>query len=149
MHDELVLHNCLLCLICCLLALFLFTLANNLKISKPYSQVCSICTAHIRGEDREPLRIAVLSKRWESSRMPTPQFMGVWTCNEDKGAQHTIPVLLGNKYENVVVWSPGNLNKQQQREMFVEPGEVRFSRVFAMSGNGRDSSASPCIEPDV
>ena len=43
-----------------------------------------------------------------------------------------IPVLLGKNCENVVVWKPGNLNKQQLREIYVEPGEVRFSRVYAM-----------------
>ncbi len=61
-----------------------------------------------------------------------------------------IHVLLGKNCENVVVWKPGNLNKQQQREMYVDPREFRFSRVFVMSGNGRDSSASPSDdEPDV
>ena len=61
-----------------------------------------------------------------------------------------IPVLLAKNCKNVVVWKLGNLNKQQQREMYVDPGEVRFSRVYAMSGNGRDSSASPSgDEPDV
>ena len=59
-----------------------------------------------------------------------------------------IPIVLGKNCENVVVWKPGNLSKQQLREMYVDPGEVRFSRVFAMSGKGRDSSASPSHEPD-
>ena len=76
--------------------------------------------------------------------------MEAWTCNENKGAEDMIPVLLGKNCENVVVWKPGNLTKQQKREMYVAPGEVRFSRVFAMSGNGRDSSASPTgVAPHV
>ena len=61
-----------------------------------------------------------------------------------------IPVLLGTNCENVVVWKPRNLNKLQQSEMYVDPGEVRFGRVFAMHSHGRDSSASPSgDEPGV
>ncbi len=45
--------------------------------------------------------------------------------------------------EKVVVWKPGNLNEQERREMYVNPGEVRFSKVFAMPGNGRETSTSP------
>jgi len=60
----------------------------------------------------------VLSKRWEPSRIPTPRFMGAWSCNENKGAEDMIPVLLGKNCENVGVWKPKNLTKQQQRCMW-------------------------------
>ena len=54
-----------------------------------------------------------------------------------------IHVLLGKHCENVVVWKPENLNEQERREMYVDPGEVRFSKVFDMSGKGRETSTSP------
>ena len=85
----------------------------------------------------------MLSKRWEPSRIPTPRFMGAWTCTENMGTHDMIIVLLGKDCENVVVWKPGNLNEQERREMYVDPGEVRFNKVFAMSGNGREASTSP------
>ena len=59
-----------------------------------------------------------------------------------------ILVILGRHCENVVVWKPGNLNTQQQRELYVEPGEMRFSSVFAMTGDGRNSSESLFDDPD-
>jgi hypothetical protein len=60
-----------------------------------------------------------------------------------------VPVLLSKNCGNVVVWRPASSNKQQQRAMYMDPGEVRFSRVFAMSGNGRNTSASPCDDANV
>jgi len=69
--------------------------------------------------------------------------MGAWTCNENIGTDDMIPALLGKHCENFVVWKPENLNEQELREMYVDPGEVRFSKVFAMSGNGRETSTYP------
>ena len=105
-------------------------------------QICAIFTATIPGEYREPLRIAVLTKRWEPARIPTPRFINAWTCKESEGFPDKTLVFLGSYCENAVVWKPGDLDGQQRRELFVEKGEISFSRVYAKSGSGREKTES-------
>jgi hypothetical protein len=53
-----------------------------------------------------------------------------------------VPVLLDRKCENAVVWRPCDLNGPQQSDLFVENGEISFSRVYAKSGSGREINVS-------
>ena len=105
-------------------------------------QICSIFTATIPGEDREPLRIAVLNKWWKPSRIPTPRFIDAWTSNESTGSDVMLPVLLTTYCENIVVLRPGELDAKQRKDMFVVEGEISFARVYAKSGSGRDDKSS-------
>ena len=85
-----------------------------------------------------PLRIAVLSRRWEPARVTTPRFIDAWTCNEDDEAiKLVVPVLLYENCDNIVVWRPGDLNDRQRDELFVGQGDISFCRVYAKSGGGR------------
>ena len=116
--------------------------AGNTCISYPRLQICAIFTTAITSENREPLRIAVLKKRWEPARIPTPRFINAWTCKESEGSQNMVPVLLDSHCENAVVWRPGDLDGSKRRELFVENGEMSFSRVYAKSGSGRETMLS-------
>ncbi len=98
----------------------------------------ALFSAHIPNVDQIPLRIAVLSKRWEPSRVPMPRFMVAWVCKENESLSQPVPVLLRSGYENIVVWRSHTMNVRERKELFVDEGEIRFSKVFAMSGSGRD-----------
>ena len=114
-----------------------------------YLQICSIFTANIPGEIRAPLRIAVLQKRWEPTRVPTPRFIDAWTCFESDGDDSLIPVLLDSYCENIAVWRPSELDARQRMEMFVDEGEMSFARVYAKSGSGREDLSPIEDEPST
>ena len=88
-----------------------------------------------------PLRIVVLSRRWEPARVTTPRFIDAWTCKEDEAIKHMVPVLSDENCENVVVWRSGDLNDRQRDELFVGQGDIRFCRVYDKSGSGREHKA--------
>ena len=116
--------------------------AANTCISYPRLQICAIFSATITIEIRDPLRIVVLKKRWEPARIPTPRFINAWTCKESEGSQNMVPVLLDSHCENAVVWRPGDLDSSKRRVLFVENGEMSFSRVYAKSGTMRETTIS-------
>ena len=88
----------------------------------------------------------MLSKLWEPARILNPIFIDAWTCKESEGSQDMVHVLLDSKCEHAVPWKPRDLNETQRRKIFVEDGEISFSRVYAKSGSGRESMASSKVE---
>jgi hypothetical protein len=57
-----------------------------------------------------------------------------------------VPVLFDSKCENAVVWRPCDFNGPQQIDLFVENGEISFSRVYAKSGSKREINVSSNYE---
>ena len=96
--------------------------------------------AYIPNDGRDPIRMAI-TNTWEPTRIRTPRFMDAWCTYENK-ALLSVPVLLGTNCENVVVWRTKEMTTRQRQELYVEEGEISFSRVFAKSGSGRDDSES-------
>jgi len=92
-------------------------------------------SAYIPDGNREPLRIAITNS-WEPPRLRTPRFMDVWSTFEDEVVE-SIPILLDENCENVVVWRSQGMSASLRKELHVEEGEISFSRVFAKSGSGR------------
>ena len=86
-----------------------------------------------------PLRIVVLSRRWEPARVTTPRFIDAWTCNEEEATKYMVHVVLDANCENVVVWRPGDLKDRQRNELFVGQGDISYCRVYAKSGSGREN----------
>ena len=85
------------------------------------------------------MRIAVLRKRWEPKRIPTPRFTEAWVCNETDTTLEMAPNILNALCEYVVVWRSQIMCEQESKDLFVESGEMCFNRVYAKSGDGRES----------
>ena len=102
--------------------------------------------AYVPDSDKQPLRIAGLSKHWEPTRIPTPRFIDAWTTNENAGlVGRLVPVILDSTCENVVVWRTEDMSERDRSDLHVQQGEISFCRVFAKSGSGREDEA---LEPE-
>jgi hypothetical protein len=66
-----------------------------------------------------------------------PKFMDTWCCNERESLSRQVPVALGRHCENMVARTSRTMNDKERKELFVEEGEISFSRVYAKSGYGR------------
>ena len=86
-------------------------------------------SAYIPYGNREPLRIAI-TYSWEPTRLRTPRCMDVWSTFEDEVVE-SIPILLDENCENVVVWRSQGMSASLRKDLHVEEGEISFSRVFA------------------
>lgn len=95
-------------------------------------------SAYIPDGKREPLRIAITNS-WQPTRIPTPRFMDAWSSYEDEVVT-SVPVLLDDNCENVVVWRTQGMSSRVRQELHVAEGEISFSRVYAKSGSGRDNA---------
>jgi hypothetical protein len=62
--------------------------------------------------------------------------MDVWSTFEDEVVE-SIPILLDASCENVVIWRSQGMSASLRKELYVEEGEISFSRVFAKSGSRR------------
>lgn len=110
-------------------------------------QISCIILAYIPGSEREPLRIAGVSKIWEPKRIPTPRFIDAWTTNENQGSvNYLVPVILDSTCENVVVLRAENITERERSELHFNEGEICFCKVFAQSGSGHQDG--PRMEGD-
>jgi len=111
-------------------------------------QVASLFIAFVGERDKEALRIVVLRKRWEPKRIPTPQFTDSWVCNETSNTLEIVPNILDSVCETVVVWRSQGMCERELNNLIVESGEMCFSRVFARSGDGRESEETLADPPE-
>ena len=65
--------------------------------------------------------------------------MDAWSSYEDEVVT-SVPVLLDDNCENVVVWRTQGTSSRVRQELHAAEGEISFSRVYAKSGSGRDNA---------
>jgi len=67
-----------------------------------------------------------------------PRFVALWVCNENESLSQRVPVILRPSYENMIVWRSHTMNDRERKALFVDEGEIRFSKEYAKSDFGRD-----------